>query len=69
MFADSRGMSEISAPYIIQTITPISSIIRVIRDKSFVCLVLIARIDCGRKANVVSEAAINPINSVESKLN
>jgi len=37
------------------------------RDRSFVCLDLIAFIDCGRNAKVVREAAINPMINVESK--
>ncbi len=60
-------MSEIKEPYTIQITTPISSIINVDSERSFVCRVLIALIDCGRNANVVSEAAINPISNVVSK--
>ncbi len=36
-------------------------------DKSFVCFVLIARIDCGRKEKVVRVAAISPITKVGFK--
>lgn len=57
-------MSEINEPYIIQITTPISSIISIGSERSFVCFVRIALNDCGRNANVVKEAATKPIIKV-----
>ena len=68
MFAAKRGISDIIEPYTIQTTTPNSSISSIGSDISFVCFVLIALNDCGKKANVVSDAAINPTINVVSKL-
>lgn len=67
-FAASNGMSEIMEPYTIQTITPISSMISIGREISAVCFVFKALIDCGRNANVVRLAAINPVIRTGSKL-
>jgi len=67
VFAASNGISEIIEPYMIQIITPISSIINIGKEMSFVCFVFIALIDCGRNANVVKDAATKPIIKVLSK--
>jgi hypothetical protein len=50
-------------------IKPISSIIIIVRERSFVSFVLIALIDWGRKANVVKHAANRPSKRIKvSKL-
>ena len=45
VFAASNGISEIIVPYMIQIITPISSIINIVKEISFVCFDLIALMD------------------------
>ncbi len=68
ILAARRGMFEIITPYIIQMIIPVSSIIKVVSDRSPVCLVFIALIDWGRNANVVRLAAISPVINTGSNL-
>ena len=58
--ADIRGISFINIPYVIHKVIPNVSITSIGKDKSFVCLVLIAFIACGKNANVVKLAAANP---------
>jgi hypothetical protein len=55
------GILVIIKPYINHIIKPISSMIIVGRERSFVCFVLIVLKDCGRYANVVKNAAARPI--------
>jgi hypothetical protein len=61
ILAAITGTSLIVIPYTSQRNTPIVKIEYIDSDKSFVCLVLITLIACGRKEKVVHVAAANPI--------
>ena len=58
--ANTRGISAMMIPYTSQRMIPTSIIIIIGSERSFVCLVFIARKPCGSKANVVKNAATNP---------
>lgn len=58
--AKISGISAMIIPYTSQRIIPTSIMIIIGSERSFVCLVLIARKPCGSKANVVKNAATNP---------
>lgn len=55
------GISLIAIPYMSQRNTPNVKIEYIANDRSFVCLVLMTLIACGRKEKVVHVAAANPI--------
>ncbi len=61
VFAAITGMLDTIIPYASQKIKPISVIISITKDRSFVCFVLMVLIDCGRNAKVVKKAAVRPI--------
>lgn len=61
VFAAITGMLEIIKPYVNQHIKPASVITSIVRERSFVCFVLIVFIAWGKKANVVRVPAVNPI--------
>lgn len=61
VLAAITGVLLMSSPYASQQIKPSSTITSIGRERSFVCLVLIVLIACGRNANVVKNAALKPI--------
>jgi hypothetical protein len=60
VFAIRRGRSSIRIPYIDHKNTPVVNIKYMLKDISFVCLVFIILIDCGKNETVVHVAANNP---------
>lgn len=59
-FAMIMGKSFVNKPYISQRNIPRVSMIYIVKDRSFVCFVLIIRTACGRNEIVVQVAATNP---------
>jgi hypothetical protein len=64
VFAAIIGILYIKIPYESQNIRPISIIIIIVKDKSFVCFDFIDLIVCGRYANVVNTPAVSPRISI-----
>ena len=64
VLAAMTGVLLLSIPYASQETKPNSTIISIGSERSFVCLVLIVLIACGRNAKVVKNAAVKPIIKV-----
>jgi len=62
------GKFESIIPYTSQNKTPIVKVRYMVKDRSFVCLVFITFMACGKNEMVVHIAAINPIMVTESIL-
>ncbi len=61
VFAAIMGTLDTIIPYVSQKIKPMSVIISIPSERSFVCFVFMVLIDCGKNANVVKNAAVSPI--------
>lgn len=56
-------MLEIITPYVNQHTKPVSVMISIVSDRSFVCFDLMVFIACGKNANVVKNPAVKPITT------
>ena len=63
------GKSLIKNPYVSHNKTPVIKIIYIPKEISFVCLVLIVFIVCGKKETVVKAAAISPTTVTQFIIN